>query len=106
MTAETNAADRDARKSFEGIVVSDKMDKTRIIRVERSIRHKFYEKVMRKSSKFAAHDETNASKEGDLVEIMSTRPLSKTKRWRVVRVIKAGPRVLETAKPAAGGQTK
>jgi len=104
MAQENNAAERDSRKSFEGIVVSDKMDKTRIVRVERSIRHRFYEKIIRKSSKFAAHDETNASKQGDLVEIMSTRPLSKTKRWRVVRVVKAAPKVVELK--AAGGSSK
>lgn len=88
--------DRNDRKTFEGVVVSDKMNKTRIVRVERSVRHKFYEKIMRKSSKFAVHDEQNQSKEGDLIEIMSTRPLSKSKRWRLVRVVKAAPRVAES----------
>lgn len=86
---------RNNRKSFEGIVVSDRMDKTRIVTVRRLVRHAFYEKVMRKASKFSVHDETNASREGDLVEIMSTRPLSKTKRWRLVRVVKAAPRTPE-----------
>ena len=86
---------RNARKTMEGVVVSDKMNKTRIVTVARSFRHPFYEKIMKKQSKFAVHDEKNDSREGDLVEIMSTRPLSKSKRWRLVRVIKAAPRVVE-----------
>ena len=90
--------ERDQRKTFEGVVVSDKMDKTRIVSVPRSVRHKFYEKIIRKRSKFAVHDETNTSKEGDLVEIMSTRPLSKTKRWRLVRVVKAAQKLSVEAK--------
>src|SRR5260370_41452699 len=84
---------RNSRKTLEGVVVSDKMNKTRIVTVERSFRHPFYEKIMKKQSKFAIHDEANESKEGDLVEIMSTRPLSKSKRWRLVRIVKAAPRV-------------
>ena len=87
--------DRNARKTMEGVVISDKMNKTRIVTVQRSFRHPFYEKVTKKSSKFSVHDETNQSRQGDLVEISSTRPLSKTKRWRLVRVVKAAPRVAE-----------
>src|SRR5579859_1035595 len=86
--------DRNKRKIFQGVVVSDKMQKTRIIKVERLVRHSFYEKIITKSSKFSAHDEENASHAGDLVEIISTRPLSKSKRWRIVRVVRAAPRVL------------
>ena len=93
MTTQTDS--RNSRKTFEGIVVSDKMSKTRVVKVARLVRHTCYDKVMRKSSKFAVHDEGNQSKEGDLVEIMSTRPLSKTKRWRLVRVVKAAPKVAE-----------
>ena len=89
------AEERGQRKTLEGVVVSDKMDKTRVVRVTRSMRHAFYEKVMTKSKKFHAHDEANQSREGDTVEIISTRPLSKTKHWRVVRVVKAAPRVSE-----------
>jgi len=92
---ETTEAERNARKTMEGVVVSDKMNKTRIVTVQRAFRHPFYEKIMKKSSKFAVHDEGNDSHEGDLVEIMSTRPLSKSKRWRIVRVVKAAPRVAE-----------
>ena len=86
---------RGHRKNMEGVVVSDKMDKTRVVRVTRSVRHPFYQKVMTKSSKFHVHDEANQSHEGDVVEISSTRPLSKLKRWRLTRVIKAAPRIVE-----------
>ena len=87
--------ERANRKRFEGVVVSDKMNKTRIVSVPRLVRHPFYEKIIKKSSKFAVHDEKNDSHEGDLVEIMSTRPLSKSKRWRLIRVVKAASRVVE-----------
>ncbi len=89
------AEDRGHRKTMEGIVVSDKMNKTRTVRVTRSVRHPFYQKVMTKSSKFHVHDEGNQSREGDVVEISSTRPLSKLKRWRLVRVVKAAPKAAE-----------
>lgn len=89
------ALERGDRKTLEGVVVSDKMDKTRVVRVTRTVSHPFYGKVMTKSSKFHVHDEANQSREGDVVEIASTRPLSKLKRWRLVRVVKAAPRVLE-----------
>ncbi|MBI4059950.1 MAG: 30S ribosomal protein S17 [Elusimicrobia bacterium] len=85
-------SDRGNRKSLEGVVVSDKMSKTRVVRVSRSVRHPFYEKIMKKSKKFHAHDENNEAREGDIVEIASTRPLSKLKRWRIVRVVKAAPK--------------
>lgn len=92
-----NAAEaaRGQRKTLEGVVVSDKMNKTRVVRITRSMRHPFYQKVMTKSKKFHAHDEGNEAREGDLVEIASTRPLSKLKRWRIVRVVKAAPRAAE-----------
>ncbi|MEK7859569.1 MAG: 30S ribosomal protein S17 [Elusimicrobiota bacterium] len=98
MTTQTAVEDRNSRKTLEGVVVSDKMNKTRTVRVARLVKHPFYEKIMKKSSKFAVHDEENSSKEGDLVEIMSTRPLSKSKRWRLVRVIRAAPRAAGEAK--------
>jgi len=84
--------DRGNRKTLEGVVVSDKMNKTRTVRVSRSVRHPFYEKIMKKSKKFHAHDENNLAREGDVVEITSTRPLSKLKRWRIVRIVKAAPK--------------
>jgi small subunit ribosomal protein S17 len=78
---------RKLRKVLQGVVVSDKMDKTRVVSVRRTIKHSLYTKVLRRTSKFYAHDENNQSHTGDVVEISSTRPLSKLKRWRVVKVV-------------------
>jgi small subunit ribosomal protein S17 len=97
--APAEAALRGQRKTLEGVVVSDKMDKTRVVRVTRTVRHPFYGKVMSRSGKFHVHDEGNQSRSGDLVEIASTRPLSKTKRWRLVRVVKAAPKIVEAGQP-------
>lgn len=78
------------RKFLEGTVISDKMMKTRVVQVSWSAKHSKYEKVMRKFSKFKAHDEKNESKAGDFVRIMETRPLSKDKRWIIQEIIKQG----------------
>lgn len=78
---------RNARKLREGVVVSDKMDKTRVIKVSWHSRHPRYHKVMRRFTQLYAHDEKNDSHMGDRVEVMETRPLSKMKRWRVTRVL-------------------
>jgi len=78
---------RGHRKTRVGRVVSDKSEKTRIIVVERSFQHPLYEKTVRRRRKFAVHDEENRSRVGDVVSIMETRPLSKTKRWRLVEVV-------------------
>lgn len=83
----TPGAERSRRKVRTGVVVSDKADKTVLVRIDRQARHPLYGKVVRKSSKLAAHDETNDARVGDTVRIMETRPLSKTKRWRVVEVV-------------------
>lgn len=83
-TATDARADRKVRK---GYVVSDKMDKTVVVSVEDRVKHPKYGKVMRRTSKVKAHDEVNACGEGDLVRIMETRPLSATKRWRVIEII-------------------
>jgi len=74
--------------TLTGRVVSDKMDKTVTVVVERRVKHALYGKVVTKSAKYHAHDETNEVKEGDLVEIAATRKLSKTKAWRVTQVLK------------------
>lgn len=84
--------ERGRRHVFQGLVVSDKAQKTRVVVVERTVRHHRYEKIMRKKSRFHVHDEGNESRAGDLVEIAGTRPLSKLKRWRLVRVVKAAPK--------------
>jgi len=75
------------RKILTGQVVSDRMNKTRIVLVKRKVIHSKYGKVMLTRKKYAAHDEKNAAHTGDSVEIMETRPLSKTKRWRVLKVL-------------------
>ncbi len=72
----------------EGFVVSDKMDKTVVVEVERTTRHPLYRKVLRRSTKFKAHDEDNECRTGDQVRIMECRPLSKDKSWRVVEVLR------------------
>ncbi len=79
--------ERSARKVREGLVISDKMDKTVVVSVEDHVKHALYGKVMRRSSKLKAHDEANECGIGDRVLIMETRPLSATKRWRVVEII-------------------
>jgi small subunit ribosomal protein S17 len=78
---------RAARKVRTGIVVSDAMDKTVVVRISSASRHPMYGKIVRRSSKFKAHDEAGEAHVGDRVRIMETRPLSKTKRWRVVEVV-------------------
>ena len=86
---ETQAAaqERSNRKSRQGYVVSDKMDKTVVVEVEDRVKHALYGKVLRRSSKINVHDEANAAGVGDRVLIMETRPLSATKRWRVVEIL-------------------
>ncbi len=86
MTAAPSPA-RGERKTKTGRVVSDKMDKTIVVSVERLTRHRLYKRVIRLTSKFKAHDETNSAHVGDTVLIEESRPLSATKRWRLVRVI-------------------
>ena len=78
---------RATRKTREGLVVSDKMDKTVVVSVEDRVKHALYGKVLRRTSKLKAHDEQNDCGIGDRVLIMETRPLSATKRWRVVQVL-------------------
>jgi small subunit ribosomal protein S17 len=78
---------RNARKVREGFVVSDKMDKTVVVSVEDRVKHALYGKVLRQTARLKAHDETNECGVGDRVQIMETRPLSATKRWRVVKVV-------------------
>lgn len=78
---------RGERKIRQGVVVSDKMDKTVVVRVERRTTHPLYRKTMTQSQKLHAHDETNDVREGDLVRIAETRPLSKKKRWRVLEIV-------------------
>jgi len=79
---------RNNRRTIRGIVVSDKMDKTVTVLVERVYKHPMYKKYVRSHSKYHAHDEQGEARVGDTVELMSCRPLSKLKRWRLLRVIR------------------
>jgi small subunit ribosomal protein S17 len=83
----TEAQDRNYRKTRQGYVVSDKMDKTVVVAVEDRVKHRLYGKVLRQTSRIKAHDEQNTAGIGDRVLIMETRPLSATKRWRVVEIL-------------------
>ena len=85
--SEVKNEERGYRKTRRGYVVSDKMDKTVVVEVEDHVKHALYGKVVRRSSKIKAHDEQNAAGIGDLVLIAETRPLSASKRWRIVEII-------------------
>jgi small subunit ribosomal protein S17 len=84
-------SERNLRKTRVGVVVSDKMDKTIVVAIEDNVAHPLYNKIIKRTVKLKAHDENNECHKGDKVEVMETRPLSKDKRWRLVKV-------LETAK--------
>lgn len=79
--------ERNLRKTMTGTVVSDKMDKTIVVAVEDNVTHSIYKKTVKKTYKLKAHDENNECKVGDRVEVMETRPLSKDKRWRLVKIV-------------------
>ncbi|MBI3143278.1 MAG: 30S ribosomal protein S17 [Bacteroidetes bacterium] len=78
---------RNKRKEVIGKVTSNKMDKSIVVSIERKVKHPLYGKFVKKTKKYVAHDENNECGEGDVVELMETRPLSKTKRWRLVRIV-------------------
>ena len=86
-TSEDPTTDRGRRKTRIGKVVSDRMDKTLVVSIERLVKHEVYGRYVRRRSKFKVHDEKNEGKVGDLVRFMETRPISKDKRWRVVEVL-------------------
>ncbi len=86
-TATTTSVVRNLRKTRVGIVSSNKMDKTIVVKVERKIKHPLYGKFLKKTTSFHAHDEKNECNIGDTVKIMESRPMSKTKRWRLVEVV-------------------
>ena len=79
--------ERNLRKTMIGTVVSDKMDKTIVVAVEDNVTHPMYKKTVKRTYKLKAHDENNECKMGDRVEVMETRPLSKDKRWRLVKIV-------------------
>jgi len=91
VSAESTATETDEtrrnRKVREGLVVSDKMDKTVVVAVEDRVKHRLYGKIIRRTTKYKAHDENNSAGVGDRVRLMETRPLSATKRWRVIEIL-------------------
>jgi len=87
MAENQNEAARGVRKVRQGTVLSDKMEKTVIVGVERKVAHRLYGKKITRTKKYYAHDEAGEAKQGDLVRIVETRPLSKQKRWRVVEIV-------------------
>jgi small subunit ribosomal protein S17 len=89
------SAPRGNRQEVVGEVVSDKMDKTISVKIFRRVRHAKYGKYMKKTSVFKAHDEKNEAKQGDRVRIQMTRPLSKTKRWRLMEIVERGQQEIE-----------
>ena len=91
------------RASKVGVVVSNKADKTVVVRVDRIVRHKMYKRYVRKAATFMAHDEDNQAKVGDTVEIVESRPLSARKRWRMRRIVKRGQGTVEVAAAAEAG---
>src|SRR5262245_45867268 len=100
MTETKSAAERGQRRVVVGVVTSDKMNKTRRVEIPRLVKHARYGKYIRRRTICKVHDEKNESQRGDTVEIMETRPLSKTKNWRLVRVVTKAPvaaPVVETA---------
>ena len=88
-------SERGEKKRMVGVVTSDKMDKTVVVEVERLVRHPRYEKTLRQRSRFNAHDERNEAKLGDTVELIETRPLSKTKSWRILQILRKAPGLLD-----------
>lgn len=80
--------DRNLRKVRQGVVVSDKMEKTVVVAIEEMVQHALYGRIVKQTKKFKAHNENNEARIGDTVRIMETRPLSKEKRWRVVEIVK------------------
>ncbi len=88
MTEQNEIASNDSQRTIMGKVVSNKMNKTIVVQVERKVKHPLYGKYVRRFSKMYAHDEDNTCQMGDLVVIKQTRPLSKTKRWKLVEIVK------------------
>ncbi|KAB2969906.1 MAG: 30S ribosomal protein S17 [Thermoanaerobaculia bacterium] len=88
MTETTAAATRGRRQEKIGVVVSNRMDKTVVVEVEYTVMHRLYHRYQKRTSKFYAHDDANSCKVGDVVRLVSSRPLSRLKRWRVAEVVK------------------
>jgi small subunit ribosomal protein S17 len=100
---DTAAQPRKQRRTLTGVVTRDKMQKTRRVEIQRLVKHPRYGKYIKRRTVCYAHDEANETRVGDTVEIMETRPLSKTKHWRLVRVVKKAPAGPAAAEPEAPG---
>ena len=98
-----NDQSRNKRPTVIGTVVSNKMQKTIVVREDRRVLHPLYKKYIKRRDKVAAHDENNEAREGDIVEIVFSRPLSKNKRWRFTRIVRPGPATLAAQAEAGGG---
>ena len=94
-------APRPQRKTRQGLVVSDRMDKSIVVRVERTIEHPLYKKIIRRSKRYHVHDASNQCKIGDTVNIMECRPLSRTKRWRLLKILSSSASTRLPAKKAS-----
>lgn len=103
---EQNTTERSKRRRLQGIVVSDKMDKTITVQWERQVKHPHVHKYIKRRKKLHVHDEENKAHVGDMVEVESTRPLSKTKTWRLVTVIREAHAGLKAKAAAAGADVE
>ncbi|MGE5361572.1 MAG: 30S ribosomal protein S17 [Bacteroidales bacterium] len=93
-----------AKSSVQGVVTSDKMQQTVVVAVERQVRHALYGKIQRRTSKFMAHNEGNTARVGDVVEIVESRPLSRRKRWVVIRIVQRAGQPAGAAEPSTAGE--
>ena len=93
-----------AKSKVQGVVTSDKMDQTVVVAVERQVRHGVYGKIQRRTSKFMAHNEANTARVGDVVEIVESRPLSRRKRWVVIRIVQRAGQPAGAAEPSTAGE--
>ena len=100
-----STTERGSRATKVGVVTSDKMDKSVTVRVERTVLHPLYKRYVKRSAKFLAHDEENACKRGDVVEIVESRPLSARKRWRVRRVVQRAAEMADLSPAEEVGQS-
>jgi small subunit ribosomal protein S17 len=95
------AGQRKLRKIRQGVVVSDKMNQSIVVRVDRTVRHRLYKKVLRRSKRYMAHDQENTCRVGDVVRIMECRPISRNKRWRLMEVVSKAEGLLPSEKVEA-----
>lgn len=100
----SNDTQRSTRPTVIGTVISSKMQDTIVVREDRKVRHPLYGKYVKRATKYVSHDAGNTCNEGDVVEIVQTRPMSKTKCWRLLRIVRRGPEILDPKAKAAAGE--